>query len=81
MRPLNILYVGTLPPHPGGSAISGYQLLGCLARLGHAVRSLAHGFRVRDEAFVMPGFGLRHLMWRSTGHFPGATLVQPASGL
>ena len=41
VRPLNILYVGTMPPHPGGSAISGYQLLGCLARLGHAVRVLA----------------------------------------
>ena len=38
---LNILYVGTLPPHPGGSAISASQLLVGLAKLGHAVRALA----------------------------------------
>jgi glycosyltransferase involved in cell wall biosynthesis len=38
---LDILYVGTLPPHPGGSAVSCGQLLGGLARRGHAVRALA----------------------------------------
>lgn len=36
-----ILYVGTLPPHPGGSAIVGAHLVCGLARLGHAVRGLA----------------------------------------
>ena len=41
MRGLSILYVGTLPPHPGGSAVSGSQILIGLARLGHAVRALA----------------------------------------
>jgi hypothetical protein len=54
MRTLDILYVGTLPPHPGGSAISGYQRLGCLARLGHAVRILAPttpSARARSAAF------------------------------
>jgi len=40
-RQLNILYVGTLPPHPGGSAIVGYQLLDGFTRLGHIVRALA----------------------------------------
>jgi glycosyltransferase involved in cell wall biosynthesis len=40
-RELRILYVGTLPPHPGGSAIVGAQLLAGFARLGHAVRALA----------------------------------------
>ena len=40
-RPLRILYVGTLPPHPGGSAYSAYQLLGGLTGRGHVVRSLA----------------------------------------
>src|SRR5258708_3098138 len=38
---LNILYVGTLPPHNGGSAIVGYQLLMGLARAGHTVRAIA----------------------------------------
>jgi glycosyltransferase involved in cell wall biosynthesis len=38
---LNILYAGTLPPHPDGSAIVGAQLLAGLARSGHAVRALA----------------------------------------
>ncbi len=38
---LNILCVGTLPPHPGGSAISCSQILVGLARLGHTVRALA----------------------------------------
>jgi glycosyltransferase involved in cell wall biosynthesis len=36
-----LLYVGTLPPHPGGTAISGFQLLLGLLRLGHPIRSLA----------------------------------------
>lgn len=39
-RPLNVLYAGTLPPHPGGSAISGSQLLIGMARAGHRVRAL-----------------------------------------
>ncbi len=38
---LNILYVGTLPPHPGGSAISSSLILIGLAQRGHAVRTLA----------------------------------------
>lgn len=38
---LNILYVGTLPPHNGGSAMVGYQLLVGLAREGHRVRAVA----------------------------------------
>ena len=38
---LNILCVGTLPPHPGGSAISGALLLSGFAAAGHAVRVLS----------------------------------------
>lgn len=57
-QPLNVLYVGTLPPHPGGSAISGAQLVVGLARRGHRVRALApialEGFRHMD------GFAARH---------------------
>jgi glycosyltransferase involved in cell wall biosynthesis len=40
-RRLSVLYVGTLPPHPGGSAVSGSQLIAGLARRGHRVRALA----------------------------------------
>jgi glycosyltransferase involved in cell wall biosynthesis len=38
---LNILYVGLLPPMPGGSAISCSQLVIGWAGLGHAVRAVA----------------------------------------
>ena len=37
---LNILYVGTLPPHPGGAAISCAELLGGFVSRGHRVRAL-----------------------------------------
>lgn len=40
-QPLKILYVGTLPPHPGGSAISGALLVEGFAAAGHEVRALA----------------------------------------
>ena len=39
-HPLSILYAGTLPPHPGGSAISASQLLIGIARAGHRVRAI-----------------------------------------
>jgi len=39
-RGLDILYVGTLPPYPGGSAISCSELLVGLAQQGHTVRTL-----------------------------------------
>jgi glycosyltransferase involved in cell wall biosynthesis len=38
---LDILYAGTLPPHPGGSAIMCGQLLLALARMGHTIRAVA----------------------------------------
>jgi glycosyltransferase involved in cell wall biosynthesis len=38
---LNILCVGTLPPHPGGSAIFFHQLLIEFIQMGHRVRALA----------------------------------------
>jgi glycosyltransferase involved in cell wall biosynthesis len=40
-RPLRILYVGTLPPHQGGSALTSYQLLEGLVSLGHKVEAVA----------------------------------------
>lgn len=36
-----LVFVGTLPPHPGGSAVSAFQLLLALARLGYSIRTLA----------------------------------------
>jgi glycosyltransferase involved in cell wall biosynthesis len=41
MRPLDILYVGTLPPHPGGSAVLAAYLLAGLRARGHIVRALS----------------------------------------
>ena len=38
---LDILFIGTLPPHPGGSSIVSDYLLPGLAGLGHRVRALA----------------------------------------
>jgi glycosyltransferase involved in cell wall biosynthesis len=40
-RGLDLLYVGTLPPHAGGSAVLAAQLLTGLAVRGHGVRALA----------------------------------------
>ena len=39
--PLDILYVGTLPPHPGGSAILAGQVLEGFVASGHAVRAIS----------------------------------------
>ena len=38
---LDILYAGTLPPPPGGSAVSAGQLLGAFRNRGHSVRALS----------------------------------------
>ncbi len=40
-RKLDILYVGTLPPHRGGSAVSALSLVTGFASLGHNIRALA----------------------------------------
>ena len=42
-RPLDILYVGTLPPHPGGSAILAGQVLEGLAAAWNTVRAIRIG--------------------------------------
>jgi glycosyltransferase involved in cell wall biosynthesis len=39
--PLRILYVGTLPPHQGGSALTNLQLLEGFAGLGHRIVAIA----------------------------------------
>ncbi len=36
-----ILYVGTLPPHPGGSAISNFDILNRLCDLGYSITALS----------------------------------------
>src|SRR4030067_3788531 len=38
---MKILYVGTLPPHNGGTAVLGYQLLKGLAKLGHTINAIS----------------------------------------
>jgi glycosyltransferase involved in cell wall biosynthesis len=38
---LDISYIGTLPPHHGGSAVMSAQLLDGLAQRGHMIRSIA----------------------------------------
>lgn len=38
---MKVLYVGTLPPHNGGSAVLGYELLKGLARRGHKVKAIS----------------------------------------
>ncbi len=38
---LSVLYIGTLPPHQGGSAVMAAQLLEGLASAGHRVRAIA----------------------------------------
>jgi glycosyltransferase involved in cell wall biosynthesis len=52
---LDLLYVGRVPPHPGGSAVVASQLLAGLAARGHRVRVLApitaEG-RARGDAFA-----------------------------
>jgi glycosyltransferase involved in cell wall biosynthesis len=46
---VNILYAGTLPPHPGGSAVACSQILLRLVEAGHEVRSIAP---ITPEAFA-----------------------------
>lgn len=38
---LHIVYVGTLPPHQGGSALTSFQILVGLAGLGHRIEAIA----------------------------------------
>jgi glycosyltransferase involved in cell wall biosynthesis len=40
-RERRLVFVGNLPPHPGGTAVSGFQLLLALARLGYSIGTLA----------------------------------------
>jgi glycosyltransferase involved in cell wall biosynthesis len=53
---LTLVYVGALPPHPGGGAISCFQILAGLARLGHRVRALVP---MTPEALAAPAPDLR----------------------
>jgi len=51
---LDVLYAGTLPPHPGGSAVMCGQLLLALARMGHTIRAVAP--IVEDSASTLAPF-------------------------
>lgn len=47
IRPLDILYIGVLPPHQGGSAVSISQLLLGIVKSGHTIRAIA---AIREDA-------------------------------
>lgn len=72
---LNILFVGTLPPHPGGSAIANALFLsGCVA-LGHTVRALAPITAEAQQAGAVfesrhPGIGVARYFIPSFETFP-----------
>ena len=59
-----LLWVGVLPPHQGGAAVSGFQLLVGLARAGHAIRSLAP--ITPESAGAGDSFAARHPELRVT---------------
>jgi glycosyltransferase involved in cell wall biosynthesis len=58
VRPLDLLFVGLLPPHPGGAAISAGQIMTGLARRGHVVRAVAP--ITEDAARAGDPFAARH---------------------
>lgn len=80
---LDILYVGTLPPQPGGAAVVGAQLLQQLAALGHTVRALApitsatHPARA-DFAAKLPAVSVT---WFHVPRFDNAPNVPPDDDL
>lgn len=72
---LEILYVGTLPPHPGGSAIAGYQLLEGFAREGHGIRVIAPITPNTEDGFASshPGIAVSRVIvphFEMSPHFP-----------
>jgi glycosyltransferase involved in cell wall biosynthesis len=70
-RPLDILFIGALPPVPGGAPISTGRLLVELARLGHTIRAVApiterelaggDGFAERHRDLDIRRFHVPHL--------------------
>jgi len=74
---LDILYVGTLPPHQGGSAIVGDYLLRGLAGLGHRVRALAP--TTTEASFEADQFASQHrevdVKWFRVPYFSNMTSV------
>jgi GNAT superfamily N-acetyltransferase len=48
-------------------AAQGGSQFWCNARPTAVPFYLAHDFRLREEAFVLPGFGPRYFMWRAVG--------------
>lgn len=78
---LDLIYIGGLPPHPGGSGLSGGQLITGIARRGARVRALAPitGETVKDgEAFATlhPEMEIRRYLvpyFNNTGYLPSPT--------
>jgi len=59
------------------AAAHGGTMFWCNARPTALPFYLAHGFRVQGDAFEMPGFGLRHLMWRGVDDARNADSANP----
>ncbi|MDH3690093.1 MAG: glycosyltransferase family 4 protein [Gammaproteobacteria bacterium] len=55
---MDIIYVGTLPPHQGGSAISSFQLIKAMVRKGLGVRAI--GPVTRDTSDFAERFAADH---------------------
>jgi glycosyltransferase involved in cell wall biosynthesis len=71
-RTLSVLYVGTLPPHPGGSAISAAGLLSGLAGRGHRIRSIAPTTAAARAERATPAAPELEVHWYEVTHFETA---------
>ena len=69
---LSVLFVGTLPPHPGGSAISAAGLLSGLAGRGHRIRSIAPTTAVALAERATPAVSELGIHWYEVPHFETA---------
>lgn len=79
-RRLQILYVGTLPPHPGGSAISAAGLLTGLAGREHGIRAIAPiTADALDGGRAVPDVPALGIHWYEVPHFQTSPHV-PTTG-
>jgi len=80
MKKLNLLYVGMLPPHPGGSGISWSMLLNGFLLAGHDVRAIAPitpDDLEQGDVFANEHPGLRLQRYIVPHHFTGPNIPAP----
>lgn len=78
---LDVVFVGVLPPHPGGSAITSALLLSGIARSGHTVRALvpvAEQTRGLSQAFAARNPDIRFTFFPVPYHNVTAESPPPA---